>query len=622
MTFSVRADRRLIRAPARSRRFIRVEIQAPAAPPRTSGRRLPVNLAFVIDRSGSMEGAKIEKAREAAIHGIRALCPEDRFAVVSYDHEVEVVVLSTPATDEAKAEAERRVRQIDARGSTDLHGGWTRGCREIAGGLDAGAVGRCLLLTDGLANAGVTDRGAILEHATTMRRQRVATSAFGLGGDFDEVLLAGIAEAGGGHFHFVETAAQIPAFIEGEVGEALAVTARDAVLVVESGEDVEVESLNDFPCRRDGGAWRVELGSLVSGQRIDPLVRLTFPEGEARRARDVRIRLEDADGALGRDVQAVSFTYAGHAENDRQDRDRIVDRRVALLYAARAGRQALEQNRAGELEEAQRILKRCLDRVLGYAGEDPGLQGIAADLRKKIERLAEQLDDITRKTLYFSDTMSLKARPAAAPWEASARGPRNMVVVAGPGLEAVVRAGLDHLTAADPDLFGRVPLESDGGAADADTTLAAGAEMSIVAKGAPLPPTPGGPLRVVFTRRRLGDASPFHWHGLHRTAVVSLADWDGLAAVPSEAFVAHEIALHALRLLARGFDPTALVHRETRGCFFDLCDTRAETEAMLRAGALCRPCAQALVAASVPPATVLTLARTVKLMAESPAVVH
>jgi hypothetical protein len=185
-----------------------------------------------------------------------------------------------------------------------------------------------------------------------------------------------------------------------------------------------------------------------------------------------------------------------------------------------------------------------------------------------------------------------------------------------------VRGALAHLAAAAPGLFGRVPLDPDGGAADADTTLAAGAEMSMVAKAAPLPPSPGGPLRVVFTRRRLGDASPFHWHGLHRTAVVSLADWDGSGTVPPEAFAAHAIALHALRLLARGFDPTALVHQETRGCFFDLCDTRAETEAMLRAGTLCRSCARALVAAGVPPATVLTLARTVKLVAESPTVVH
>ena len=118
MPFSVRADRGLIRAGARSRRFVGVEIEAPEAPPRPG--RLPVNLAFVLDRSGSMAGGKIEKAREAVIHGIRALRPEDRFAVVAYDDEVEIVVPSTAATAEARAAAEQKVARIGDRGSTDL----------------------------------------------------------------------------------------------------------------------------------------------------------------------------------------------------------------------------------------------------------------------------------------------------------------------------------------------------------------------------------------------------------------------------------------------------------------------------------------------------------------------
>src|SRR5512134_544002 len=96
--FAVRADRPLIRAEARSRRYLRVEIQAPKAPSRAG--RLPVNLAFVLDRSGSMSGGKIEKAREAVVQGIRSLGPEDRFAVVAYDDKVEIVVPSTAATAE------------------------------------------------------------------------------------------------------------------------------------------------------------------------------------------------------------------------------------------------------------------------------------------------------------------------------------------------------------------------------------------------------------------------------------------------------------------------------------------------------------------------------------------
>ena len=314
MPFSVRADRRLIRSTARSRRFVRVEITAPEAP--RGAARIPVNLAFVIDRSGSMGGDKIRKAREAAIQGIRALRPEDRFAVVSFDDHVDVVVPSSPATPEARAAAEERIAGIGDRGSTDLHAGWLAGCEEVGRALRDDAVGRCLLLTDGQANAGVTAPHEILARAAALRQRRITTSAFGVGADFDEGLLAGIAEAGGGNFHFIEGASQIPEFIGAEVGEALAVTARDVVLVVEAGEDALVESLNDFPCTKQGDAWRVELGSLFGGQMLDPVLRLTLPGGtEGRDPRGARARR----GSRGRPRRAERLRLV-HLGGPRRER--------------------------------------------------------------------------------------------------------------------------------------------------------------------------------------------------------------------------------------------------------------------------------------------------------------
>jgi Ca-activated chloride channel homolog len=270
VTFTVHADRQLIRAGARSRRFLCAEIQAPEAPPRKG--RLPVNLAFVLDRSGSMDGAKIAHAREAVLQGLRSLRPQDRFAVVAYDDRVDLVVPTSLATPEARDAAARLVSRIEPRGSTDLHGGWHRGCEQVAEHLSAETVGRCLLLTDGLANCGITDHDEIVHQCTTWRERRVVTTAFGVGADFDETLLRRMADAGGGHFEFIESSVQIADFVASEVGEALAIVAREAVLVVEAGEGAIVESLNDFPARKDGSAWRVEIGSLAGGQNLHPVV--------------------------------------------------------------------------------------------------------------------------------------------------------------------------------------------------------------------------------------------------------------------------------------------------------------------------------------------------------------
>ena len=104
-----------------------------------------------------------------------------------------------------------------------------------------------------------------------------------------------MADAGGGNFQFIESAAQIADFVASEVGEALATTVREAVLVVDAGEGAVVESLNDFPCRLEDGAWRIAVGSLFSGQALTPVLRVTLPEGETGKTRDVSVRAEDPD---------------------------------------------------------------------------------------------------------------------------------------------------------------------------------------------------------------------------------------------------------------------------------------------------------------------------------------
>lgn len=405
---TIGADRKLARAEARSRRYLAVELRAPEAPPRKD--RLPVSLAFVIDRSGSMHGAKIEHARHAVVQGIRSLREADRFAVVVYDTEVELVAPGVKATPEAREVAVAAVRRVASRGSTDLHGGWSKGCEEVATALAKEAVGRCLLLTDGLANAGLTDADEIVRQCAGWRDRRVVTSAFGVGADFDETLLRRMADTGGGNFQFIESANQIADFVASEVGEALAITVREGVLVVDAGPGAVVESLNDFPCRQEGTTWRVAFGSLASGQELRAILCVTLPEGKSGKTRDVTVRAEDQDGALGRASATARFTWAGHDENDRQPRDREVDRQVAAFYAARAEREALERNRKGDYDGARKAIEACLERIAKYAGDDSELRALVADLREKAARYGRAMDSISSKSSYSLSSQTLKGR--------------------------------------------------------------------------------------------------------------------------------------------------------------------------------------------------------------------
>jgi Ca-activated chloride channel homolog len=379
MNFSLRTDRRLVRAQGLNTRYLLASFVAPAAPPRAQ--RLPVNVALVLDRSGSMSGeGKFSFAREAVELALGMLRADDRFTLVVYDERVDVLVTTTRATPEAKHRATEALRTIGPRGATDLCAGWMRGCEQLADMAHGDGVSRALLLTDGLANRGVTDGESLAHHARELRERGIATSTFGVGADFDERLLRDMAHEGGGNFYFIETPVQIPDLLSSELGEALTVVVRGAMLDVELPDDSSAEPLNRYRHSRTGNRLRIELGDLVTGQDVRAVVEVALPPAALGAVLHARATLR-GDGllfSLGED--AVQWTYASFADSAAQERDVDVDREVATLQAARARAEATEYNRVGDYARAGRVVETAADRISVFAGDDPQLREVASAL--------------------------------------------------------------------------------------------------------------------------------------------------------------------------------------------------------------------------------------------------
>lgn len=411
---TARADRRLIRANHRSQRFVLVGV---TAPPATQERdRLPVNLAFVLDRSGSMSGEKIALAKRTIDAALEHLDARDRFSIVVYDDVVDVVVESTPASAEARRNAISRLSAIDARGSTNLSDGWFRGAEQVASHLVADGVNRCLVLTDGLANRGVTDPAELARHAAELRVRGVSTTTFGVGADFDEALLQSLADAGGGHFYFVRDAATIRDHITSEVGETLEVVARDVELEVVAAEEVEVEAITPHPSRRRGTRTVVSLGDLVAEQVIDVVLRITFPYGQLGRETGVIIGLTDRDGVFAAGGRAaasdarLSWTYADDAANNEQPRDADVDLAVATQFAARARQEAVRLNRAGDYVAARKVLDATGRRIRAYAGRNPKLREIVGELEGEGQTFSAPMPAMALKEAHFASSNLQRTR--------------------------------------------------------------------------------------------------------------------------------------------------------------------------------------------------------------------
>jgi Ca-activated chloride channel family protein len=411
---AVRVDRELVRTTYHSSRYVVAELVAPPAPPTTDGRQRPAaTLAFVLDRSGSMAGRKIELAREAVRQAIERLGARDRFSLVVYDDHIDVVMPTTLATPEARREALDRLGRIDARGSTDLGSGWLRGAEQVAERLDREGVNRVLLLTDGLANVGMTDPDELIHHAAQLRERGIATSTFGLGNDFNEALLQGMASAGGGSFRYIERAEQIPDHLAGEVGEALEVTARDVALEVTTPDGLRVDTLTPRPLETHGNRTLVRLGDLVSDQLVRVILRIGFPMGEPGREIGALIAVTDRDGAFGAEPATVTWRYADNPTNDRQPRDREVDRVVARTYADRALSDVVALNRQGRYDEARHLLLGVARRIRQYAGHDAVLVGIVEELEREADHWSVRRTELARKAQFAQVSYSMNLREAS-----------------------------------------------------------------------------------------------------------------------------------------------------------------------------------------------------------------
>jgi Mg-chelatase subunit ChlD len=376
----VRPERHLIGRAGDSRHVdFRVQVSAPPAGEQTE--RLPLTLALVLDRSGSMSGEKLPTAKRAALAVLDQLTERDTVAVVIFDDRIDTVQATAPATTELKATVRAVLGEIAARGSTALHEGWLTGCDAITRDdiLSGQRLARCFLLTDGQANVGVTDPERIAIEARGIReRAGISTSTFGIGIDYAEELLGPMAEGGSGQFHHLRTPEEIANTFICELGEMLAVALTQARLELEVRADIEVEVISAYAARstaEDPAVWVVDLGDLLAGEEPHVVVRFGVPKWDL--SDDVAIRARLVWMAQGHeratDWYEVRFTYADAAACDAEMPDPEAARVIGEHLADRANREAIRMSKRGDLKGAQTHLRSTSAQLAAYAASAPSV---------------------------------------------------------------------------------------------------------------------------------------------------------------------------------------------------------------------------------------------------------
>jgi len=321
--------------------------------------RLPMNLALVIDRSGSMGSQdKLVHAKAAAEQLVGRLRPDDRLAVVAYDDRVQTVVPSTPA-------GERQVfldaiRALVPGNQTNLHDGLVTGYEEVLSRFDDARLNRVLLLSDGLANVGVTSSSAIGERARRCRERGVRISTMGMGLSYDEDLMRAVSRGAGGNYYYVDEAEAVGRHLDREIDELARIVARDVVVEVELAEGVELRDDYGYAHAIEGRRLVVPISDLFSAERRKVVLRLGVAgaAGERRALARASVRYREAVSreAHAVEVAGLDVRFSDDPDEVRRLRDLGVLVKVEIVQNALALDAAMALQKAGDFAAAQELL--------------------------------------------------------------------------------------------------------------------------------------------------------------------------------------------------------------------------------------------------------------------------
>jgi Ca-activated chloride channel family protein len=387
---NIRTSQQLVSRQAPSERFLEVSVTTPRT---ESSVRAPLNLAIVLDRSGSMAGEKVARAKQAADYVLEQLNRGDRVSIVIYDNEISVIASSRQATRDHLRSCKSALRQVQAGNTTALFDGWLEGCNQVADHIQKGTVSRVLLLTDGLANVGLTNSPTICEHVTALFERGVSTSTFGIGADFDEDLLSDMADAGRGQFYYIEHSGLIPDAFRKEFSYLAAVIASNARLTVDLAPGAQAKLLGGIPFESTETSLVIPVGDLYGGENRPYYFQMEVAAASGSDFVPVGISLNVEQNERKVDLkEGTRFVYASSEEVAAEPVDEDLMQRVADVHIAEARIEAMKLNRTGQFSEAVHVME---SRVAAYQDYRPEFM-VAEDLAFS-GLLAEELDPLVRK---------------------------------------------------------------------------------------------------------------------------------------------------------------------------------------------------------------------------------
>ena len=381
-----------------------VKIDLSAIADEQKHRRTPLNLAVVLDKSGSMTGAKLEKTKQAALQLVDRLTPNDVFSLVIFSDEARVLVPAQKVED--KEALKEKIEGIEAGGSTALYAGVKTGSRQIQEYFSLKRINRVILLSDGLANVGPSSTHDLRHLGRELAESGISVTTIGVGDDYNEDLMAGLAEASDANYYYVQDTEKLPEIFAKELGELLTVAAREVRIEITCPDGVQPIGFIGRSEKFENQKASVNLSQFTLGQGRYLFMRclVTRPEPEV-----VRVKVSYTDELDNGSEQSTSGVLKVRYTDDQAMADKSVNSAVnaekVLVLTAVAKDEAIAQADAGNYKQAAATLA-AQNRVLNeaYANAPAAVQVQIRAETNNLDDFSSQLgsgryDGASRKSL-------------------------------------------------------------------------------------------------------------------------------------------------------------------------------------------------------------------------------
>ncbi len=346
--------------------YAEIEVEAIGGAP---AERPSLNVALVVDRSGSMRTEPMRYARKAAHTFVEGLDAGDRAALVAFDHRSVVEMPSTGLDVDGQHRMHAAIDGLRSSGRTNISGGLDDGFEQVMSEEDGDGLRRVVLMTDGIPNEGITDRAGLASRSAEIYQEGAVVTTLGFGTQYDASMMSAMAGEGGGNFRHISSSEDLEVAFAEELEDIQSTVASNISIDLFESQGVQFEEIYGYQSRSLRRGERIGIGDLAEGETRSIMVKLDVQEllAEPGEVLDLlRVRPHFVDRTTDTEVDITVAAQMGITTNRdaiEESVEAYVMDRVEELQMVASVRRAARLHSQGQTEEAKRAMQDEQERI-------------------------------------------------------------------------------------------------------------------------------------------------------------------------------------------------------------------------------------------------------------------